>query len=183
MIITISGTAGSGKSTVAKALAKELGLKHYSTGDFMREMARKRGMTIIELNKLGEKDQSIDKELDERQIKLGRNEKNFVIDGRLSFYFIPNSIKIFLDADIEQRAKRIFNDKRKTENNLTLKETLENIKERQESEIERYEKYYGLNPYKNKHYDILIDTTKLDIEGAIKKAVKEVSKLKKEKNI
>jgi len=33
MIITIAGEGGSGKSTVARILAKKLDYKHYSTGD------------------------------------------------------------------------------------------------------------------------------------------------------
>ena len=38
MKITISGKAGSGKSTIARGLAKKLELKHYSIGDLMRLM-------------------------------------------------------------------------------------------------------------------------------------------------
>ena len=51
MIITISGTPGSGKSTVAKMIATKLGFKHYSTGDFMRQMAKERGISLEELSK------------------------------------------------------------------------------------------------------------------------------------
>ena len=40
MIITLSGNVASGKSTVGKALAEKLKLKHYSTGDFMRKIAK-----------------------------------------------------------------------------------------------------------------------------------------------
>ncbi len=60
MIITISGKAGSGKSTIAKQLAKKLGLKHYSTGDFMRQMAKDKGVSLLELSRIAEKDKSID---------------------------------------------------------------------------------------------------------------------------
>ena len=100
MIITISGALGSGKSTVAKILVQKFNLKHYSTGDFMREIAVKRGITLLELSKLAETDKSIDEELDERQIKLGEEEDNFIIDARLGWHFIPNSIKIFLDVTL-----------------------------------------------------------------------------------
>ena len=64
MIITISGKAGSGKSTIAKELAKKLKLKHYSIGDLMRQIAKEKNISLIELSKLAEKDNSIDKELD-----------------------------------------------------------------------------------------------------------------------
>ena len=90
MIITISGKAGSGKSTVAKQLAKKLNLKHYSIGDIMRQIAKERNLSLNELSKLAEKDKSIDTELDKKQLEL-RNKKDFIIDGRLTAYFIPKA--------------------------------------------------------------------------------------------
>ena len=47
MKITLSGMVGSGKSTNAKLFAKELGYKHYSVGDLMREMAKERGIPPV----------------------------------------------------------------------------------------------------------------------------------------
>ena len=161
MIITISGTPGSGKSTVAKSIAKKLKLKHYSTGDYYREMAEKRGLSVLALAKLAEKDRSIDKELDEWQAQLGKKEDNFIIDARLGFHFIPHSIKIYLDADEAVRAKRIFNDKVRKEKNITLDETLKNMRMREKSEKQRYIDYYKINPSDKKHYDLVLDTTKL----------------------
>ena len=46
MIIAISGKAGSGKSTIAELLAKKLKLKHYSIGNLMREMAKKKNISL-----------------------------------------------------------------------------------------------------------------------------------------
>lgn len=114
MIITISGTAGSGKSTVAKLLAKELDLKHYSIGDLMRKIAEERGLTLLELSKKAEESPDIDQELDKSQIELGKKQDNFVIDGRLSFHFIPSSYKVFLKVSDNEAAKRIFNEKSNT---------------------------------------------------------------------
>jgi len=88
MIITISGKAGSGKSTVAKELARKLNLKHYSIGDIMRQIAKERNISLNELSKLAEKDESIDLELDKKQIDL-RDKNDFIIDGRLTAYFLP----------------------------------------------------------------------------------------------
>jgi len=66
MIITISGKAGSGKSTVAKQLAKKLNLKHYSIGDIMRKLAKEKNISLNELSKLAEKDKTIDLTLDKK---------------------------------------------------------------------------------------------------------------------
>ena len=80
MIITIGGSPGSGKSTVAKLVAKKLNLKHYSTGDFMRELAKENNMNLDEFSKHAEKNKDIDKQLDQRQIELGKKENNFIIE-------------------------------------------------------------------------------------------------------
>ena len=80
MIITISGVPGSGKSTVAKLVAQKLGFRHYSAGDFMRDIAEKRRMSLLELGKAAEKDRSIDHELDRRTAELGKSEDDFVMD-------------------------------------------------------------------------------------------------------
>ncbi len=160
MIITISGTAGSGKSTAAKMLAAKLGLKHYSVGDLMRQMAKEQGITVLELNKRAEKDKAIDKELDRRQIAMGKTEDNFVIDGRLTAHFIPHAtLKVFLDAKQNVRAQRILKDRRALEDNTTLLETMKNMAAREASEKKRYRKYYGVDYTDTKGYDCVIDTT------------------------
>lgn len=162
MIITIGGKAGSGKSTIAKLLAKKLNLKHYSIGDLQRQIAKEKGISLMELSKLEEKDDSIDRELDRKQIELGKKEDNFVIDGRLSAFFIPNAgFKLFLDAEEEARAERILKDQRAEENNISRDETIKCMNEREKSENKRFIAYYGFNPYDKAKYDFTIDTTNL----------------------
>jgi len=166
MRITISGTPGSGKSTIAKLLAKKLGYKHYSVGDFRRNLAKKQNMSINDLNKLGETTDFTDKEADNWQKQLSK-EDNFVIDGRLSYYFIPDSVKIYLDADEKVRAERIYNEKRNLEFFKNVGEALNGLRERQESDKKRYKKYYNIDPFQKKHYDIVIDTTNKEINQVL----------------
>lgn len=177
MRITISGTPGAGKTVVAKELAKRLKLKHYSIGKFMRDIAKKKKYSLIKLSKLAEKSKLIDKELDKKQINLKYKDK-FVIDGRISFYFIPNSIKVFLDANFLTRAKRIFDDNRKGEHFSNLLKTKKEIKERANSELKRYKKYYGLNYLDKKNYDYILDTTNLNVKQATDKIIKFIKKKK-----
>jgi CMP/dCMP kinase len=167
MIITISGTPGSGKSTAGKTLAAKLGFKHYSAGDFMREIAAKKGVTLNELGKLAEKDHSIDEELDKRTAKLGKDQDDFVMDSRLAYHFIPGSFKVFLEVSDTEAAKRIFGDSQVKKQgrvvekeNTTFEATLKSISERKVSEQVRYKNYYNLDPYDRSQYDLVIDTTK-----------------------
>ena len=162
MIITISGKAGSGKSTVANLLSEKLKLNHYSIGDLMRAMAEAKGISLLELNRIAEKDKSIDIELDSKLKELGQTKDNFVVDGRLTAFFIPNAdVRVFLDADVKIRAQRILQDKRHQEESKSVKETLTKIKGREESEKKRYQKYYGVNYLDKRLYNFVIDTTKL----------------------
>lgn len=179
--ITISGALGSGKSTIAKALAKKLNYKHYSSGDFMREMAKERKISLIELSKIAEKNPEIDGEIDRRQINLGKTQDNFVMDGRLSWKFIPDSIKIYLDVDDLVGAKRILEDKkeaRKNEGFTNAEDLAKKIKERKKSEIKRYKEYYGVNHHDKSNYDIFLDTTNLDIEQVTDTLLKKIKEIK-----
>lgn len=168
MIITISGKPGTGKSSVAKRLAEKLHLKHYSTGDLMRQMTVERKMSLIQLSELAQKDPSIDRELDERQKKLGKTEDNFIIDARIAFHFIPQSIKIFCDANIDIAAQRVFKSKRNEEKLPSVEATKKELIKRIESEKGRYKKYYGVDYYDMKNYDLVIDTDGVTVEDMVK---------------
>ena len=121
MVISITGSPGSGKSTIAKMLATALNVPWYSVGDLRGKMAQERGMTIDELNALGETEAFTDHDVDEYQKKLGESGESFIIDGRLSWHFIPSSLKVFLNVDPTVAATRIFGaskaGKRKDEKN------------------------------------------------------------------
>lgn len=176
MIITISGVPGSGKSTIAKILSEKLKIKRFSVGDFRRQQAKDKRMSIEEYNKLGEKDRITDSEADEWQIELGKKEDNFIIDGRLSYHFIPNSIKIFLDVKPEIGAERIMLEKRQEEKMSDNKEAIKQWRNRYNSDKKRYKKYYNLNPYDKSQYDFYLDTTHLSIPETTEEVLKFINK-------
>ncbi len=168
MIITISGLPGSGKSTIADMLAKKLGYKRYSMGDLRGKMAMERGLTIDELNKLGEKEDWTDREVDEYQTKLGKDEDNFVIDGRISFHFIPQSFKIFLDVEIHEAARRVFENQRPDEARAkSVEELVKRMQARAAHDDLRYKKYYGITFQDKSKFDLVIDTTNLTPEAIL----------------
>ncbi|MFP4403146.1 MAG: (d)CMP kinase [Candidatus Woesearchaeota archaeon] len=171
MIITLSGTPASGKSSIAKLLAKKLSYKHYSMGDLQRDIAKQKGITITELGILQSKDKSIDLMIDEKQKNLGLNEDNFVLDSRLSAKFINNSIKIFVDADPIIRAQRRFNEKRDGENFDDLDKTIENMALREKINQERFIKFYDFDFLDLTNYDLIIDSSSLNINECVDKIV------------
>jgi len=185
MIITLSGMPGSGKSTVAKILARRLRMKRYYIGELRRKMAKERGMTLDELNRLGEREAWTDKVVDDYQKELGEREDNFIIEGRTSFFLIPHSVKIFLDVDIRAGAARIFREirkgasKRNEGDPQSLEEALKNVRERIASDRKRYKKYYNIDFLDKAHYDIVIDTTKITAARAAEKILLMLKKVKK----
>lgn len=170
MIISISGKVGSGKTSMANILAKKLKMKRYHMGQIRREMARKKGITIQEYNKLGEKSNETDIEVENYVEKLGKEKDNFIIESRTAFHFIPHSIKIFLDVSDEEGAKRIFNESKEAlkKRNEPLYKTIKEVKkvnsERMKSDAKRYKKYYGINWADPNNFDFVLDTTNLNVE-------------------
>jgi len=168
MIVSLSGRPGSGKSAVGKRLAERLGFAHLSAGDFMRSMAEERDMSILELSKVAEQGDEIDREIDARTRRLGDTMDRFVIDARLGWWVLPESFKVFLDVTPEEAARRVYGAGRGAElENVDLVATEEAIRRRTVSESDRYLHYYGVDYLDPSHYDLLVDTTRLGIEQVV----------------
>ena len=165
-IITVGGKLGSGKSSAAKRIAQVLGWEHFSSGDFLREVARRRGMSIRELMIAAESDPSIDEEIDALLRKKGEEGDMLVIDSRLAFHWIPHSFKVFLEIDPELAAERMFADlsqneeRRSSEKAQTAREMLREMEERHASDRKRYARLYNIDHTDHSHFDLVIDTGK-----------------------
>ena len=183
-IITIAGKLGSGKSSTAKKVSELLNYTHYSTGDFMRTIADKRGVSLLELSKIAETDMSVDKELDDRNKEIG-NMDNIVLDSRLGFYFISDSFKVFLDLDPIVASRRILEDKKNNpnrqkedKNNFDTVENISNsIKERLLSEKKRYKELYGIEDHTSpSNFNLVINTENIPLEEVSQKIIEEYNK-------
>ncbi len=183
-IITIAGKLGSGKSSTAKRVSEILKYKHFSTGDFAREVAVQKGISLMDLNKMAESTNEIDFLIDGKSKEIAEM-KNVVMDSRLGFYFIPESFKVFLDIPIDVSVQRILQDKKNNKNRLNEDsgnfETAEDIKssilKRQESETKRYKDIYGLENVADKNnFNLIVDTSVLSLEEVSQKIVEEYVK-------
>ncbi|MBU4315223.1 cytidylate kinase family protein [Patescibacteria group bacterium] len=171
--ITVSGDIGAGKSTFAKHLAEILDIPRIYMGQFMREEAAKRKITLDALGKLFEKDPELDRQLDELQSERSRYVQRGVFEGRTSWHFVENpTVKIFLSVDPQIATERIWQDRSDKRDQYSTIEALHKANQkRKESEIYRYKTYYGIDVYDTNNYDLVIDTTDLDIDQVFEQAV------------
>jgi CMP/dCMP kinase len=181
-IITICGSLGSGKSSTAKKVAGILGYKHFSSGDFFRQVGLELGLSVTETNIRAETDPKIDEMTDQKMRDLNNNQK-IVIDSRLAFHWIPNSFKVYLDLPPEIAKNRILNNLK--ENKLrqqsekessNLEEIYATMQKRLESEQKRYWDLYKIDNTDRNNFDLIIDTEKNNLEQVVNIIVEEYKK-------
>jgi len=170
-IIIISGGAGTGKSTVAKAVAKALKLRHVSAGDKMRELARdlgfkSEGEEFVKFQDYVKKHKDIDKKLD-KMIIDDVSKGNCVVDSRLAAYIVKNAdYKILLRVPARVAAERIAIRER-----VSADEALKQNTARNKKEWKRYKSLYKININDLSVYDLILDTSKFNIEAMNKVAI------------
>lgn len=211
-IVGIDGPAGSGKGTVTKRVANELGLINIDTGSTYRCVAlevlnqnvaledKERIIEIakninieIEPNEDGDKvflngedvtlkirskevtsvvsQVSSIKEVRFEMVNLQRKlaeGKNVIMEGRdICTYVFPNAdVKIYLDASVEERAKRRFKENQEKGINMTYEEVYESIRLRDEND-----KNKEIGALKVAEDSIIVDTTSLTIEQVVDKII------------
>jgi CMP/dCMP kinase len=187
-IITISGTPGSGKSTIAQKLAEKLNAQRIYVGAIRRELAREKGITLEQLNEYGLTHPETDVDIDQKiaiEAREAAKKGLVIVEGRVQFHFIPESFKIFIQVKVEEGARRIWKQlqneaerKQRNEGEISDINTLVNdIKKRIENDKKRYKKYYNLDHTNESHYDLVIDTTKITADQATAKILKALPKL------
>ncbi len=156
MRLTISGLPGSGTTTVAKLLSKELSLELISAGAVFRQMAAEKNLPLEQFSEMAEANDDFDRVIDERQREEAMKSENAIVEGRLSGFIVPDAdLKIWLKAPVEIRAKRIT-----VREKITYDEALHAMKSRERSEYKRYKQFYGLNLDDLSIYDLVIESSR-----------------------
>lgn len=99
--------------------------------------------------------------------------KNIIMEGRdICTYVFPNAdVKIYLDASIEERAKRRYKENQEKNIDMTYEEVYENIRKRDEND-----KAKEIGALKLAEDSIIVDTTNLTIDEAVEKIIDIIEK-------
>ena len=117
--IVVSGPPAIGKTTVAKGLAKEFNLNYLSGGDILKELASEEGFSSsgddwwdtedgMKFLNQRKKNPEFDKKVDTKLIELFEK-GNVVITSYTLPWLIDNGIKLWLDGNVKNSAKRMQN--------------------------------------------------------------------------
>ncbi len=173
MRITVSGPPGSGTTTLSEALSSRFDLELVSSGDVFRSMARERGMSLAEFGRVAEEDPEIDREIDERQREIGRENDDIVLEGRLSGWMVDDAdLRVWLDAPVDVRAERVADREEQT-----VDEARAEIEEREASEAKRYQEIHGIDIDDLTVYDLVVDTSTWDKDGVTEVVTTAVERL------
>jgi cytidylate kinase len=205
-VITIDGPSGSGKGTVARALAEKLGYRYLDTGALYRAVAwkvkdtntdpdsedeLKKIIARIDIDFDGEKIRvdGTDISAEIRTAEIGEISSRIsampvvrsglfmlqrdmcikgqvVIEGRDTgtAIFPESENKFYLDAAIEERARRRYEELKLRDPAITMEQTIEDIKKRASRDSSR-----ASSPLKKTDDMFYIDSTDVSIEGVVAK--------------
>lgn len=163
--ITIFGLAGTGTSSVGKELAKRLNYSFLSSGQVFRQKAESLGLDLYDFEALCSQKPEYDKALDQEIATFGKTNDNFVVESRLAWYFIPDSIKIKIICDDSERVKRVAG-----RDKISFEEAKTKTEFREGVGAKRYEEYYGLTNFgADENFDLILDSTHWPVEEIVNK--------------
>lgn len=177
-IITITGDHASGQGTLSNNLQAKLNYEIYRNGQYVRNLAKEKGMSIIEFQTYLNEHPDLDRDVENSAAKYASTHDNLIIDAKLGWYAVPESFKIYLKVDIDVAVKRAFDDatRKNTESYSNLEEAKEKILYRHREETRRWQEEYGVNRDDMSNYDLVIDTTNLNPDEVCKIVLEEYNK-------
>ncbi|MDX1781792.1 MAG: (d)CMP kinase [Thalassovita sp.] len=195
--IAIDGPAAAGKGTISKAVAAHYGFAHLDTGLLYRavgarmldgvdpiEAAQTLTPEALEAEKLRSHDVAqaaskvaaipeVREALVDFQRAFARRQGGAVLDGRdIGTVICPEAeAKLFVTASAKVRAERRYKELQGKGAELSFEQVLAEVKERDARDAER-----ASAPMKPAVDAVLIDTSELSIEAAIRTAIDEIEK-------
>ena len=159
--ISISGEPGAGKSTAITGLSKILGYPVHNIGKYSREFCEKMGYSFDHYEQFMQDFPQLDKAIDDDCTKASDDNLTLIIDGRLGWYFAPNTYKVFLTCEPHEAARRIYEAERDEEKYASVEACEKAAKKRFDDENKRFMKKYGVSNATRTQFDLVVDTTHL----------------------
>ena len=164
-IITISGLAGSGTTTVCDRLCARLGWAYVNAGAVFRKLAQEAGLSLAEFGQRAEADGHIDRQLDARLVAQAQACAPVVVEGRLTGWMAQRhqlpALKVWLQAVLAVRAERVGQREGKP-----LAQALAETHQREASEAQRYAAHHQISISDLSVYDLVVDTERRDAQAA-----------------
>ncbi|MEM2080861.1 MAG: cytidylate kinase family protein [Candidatus Bathyarchaeia archaeon] len=168
IVVCISGMAGTGKSTLAKKLAQKYGLRYYSGGDALKELAKDEGYNPssrgwwespegISFLKKRESNPQFDKTVDDKLLQYAE-QGNVILDSWAMPWLLKTGFKIWLAASEEKRARRIAK-----RDGISVENALQVLREKEARTKSIYKKLYGFSLGEDfAPFHLILDTDNLD---------------------
>ncbi len=160
LVIAIGGGAGSGKTTYARYIAEKTGLKLVSAGAIFRKLAEEKGLSLVELNRLAEREPEIDILIDRITYESAK-EGGVVIEGHLVPWIVKDfsDLLIYMVAPLKVRVERISR-----REGRGYEEVLYETLRREFSQAVRFKKLYGLDVTDLSIFNYIIDTSRMTVQ-------------------
>ena len=167
IVVCISGMAGTGKSTLAKKIAKKYKLRYYSGGDALKALAAEEGYDSSRrgwwespegLSFLEKREENLefDKAVDDKLLEYAQQGR-VLLDSWTMPWLLKTGFKIWLVASVEKRAARIAK-----RDKIPIKEALRVLKEKEARTKTIYKKLYGFTLGEDfEPFDLVLDTNNL----------------------
>jgi cytidylate kinase len=126
-----------------------------------RDLAADIGVSFEEIHERSQQNRTFDYLTDLNQIRLSLQPK-VVVGSRLAAWLVNADLRVWLQASLEERAKRIF--RREVDKGLTYEYVLYRTLQRDEQNRKRYLQLYGIDSNDRSDFDIIINTEKLTAE-------------------
>lgn len=181
--VIISGPQAIGKTTIAKGLAKEFGMKYLSGGDILKELASEQGFQTkgddwwdkpdgMKFLSQRQKDPTFDKKVDQKLKDLFM-QGDLVITSYTLPWLVYDGIKLWLAGSQHNSADRM-----KSRDKLTEKDALEIVQKRYDENKILYKKLYNFDFGEDLSvFDKIINTDGLDAQQVLDTAKKIVREL------
>ena len=168
IVVCISGMAGTGKSTLAKKLAKKYRLRYYSGGDALKALAAEEGCDSskrgwwespegLSFLKKRENNLEFDKSVDDKLLEYAQQGR-VLLDSWTMPWLLKTGFKIWLVASVQKRAERIAK-----RNRISIKEATQMLEEKEARTKTIYKKLYGFTLGEDfEPFNLVLDTDNLN---------------------